>query len=186
MALYLLVGLGNPGHNYEKTRHNIGFMVADKIAELETARFQQQYKNSLLAKFRTDGKDVVLAKPLTYMNRSGDAVSELITNLKLSFDNLLVILDDFNLPFGKLRIRSKGSDGGHNGLASIIYQLQSDLFPRLRIGIGQENIDDTVKFVLSDFEAEEAKMLPEIIDKAAAAAMSWVREGVHTTMNKFN
>lgn len=186
MALHLLVGLGNPGAKYAKTRHNIGFMVADKIAELEETSFHQKYKNSLLTEFRLNGKDVVLAKPLTYMNRSGDAVLELVDNFNLSLANLLVILDDFNLPFGTLRIRSKGSDGGHNGLASIIYHLQSNLFPRLRIGIGQESIVDSMKFVLSNFTAAETKALPAIINKAGEAAMNFVTDGVHTTMNKFN
>ncbi|MFQ5753026.1 MAG: aminoacyl-tRNA hydrolase [bacterium] len=183
---YLLVGLGNPGSRYEHTRHNLGFMIVEKISRDLNCPYS--YKNEIygVAKSKVDTKNVILAKPLTYMNRSGVVVSKLVDKYKIPFRNLLIILDDFNLPFGKLRLRSRGSDGGHNGLASIIQEISSLTFPRLRVGIGQENIEDSVDFVLSNFDENEVKMLPQIIQRASEASLNFVVKGITKTMSTFN
>jgi PTH1 family peptidyl-tRNA hydrolase len=183
---YLLVGLGNPGKRYQFTRHNIGFMVADRLVE--------KYHNALWTKtdrYETcniliDDKPVVIAKPLTYMNNSGVAVAELMVCSKIPADHLLVILDDFYLPYGNLRIRSKGSDGGHNGLASIIEQLDSTAFARLRVGIGRDDIADAAEFVLSEFGDDERSALPDVIERCSEACAYFLAQGLNETMNRFN
>lgn len=182
---YLLVGLGNPGANYRETRHNLGFMVVDEIASRRNANFRSD-SNSLTADFLEGDQKVILAKPLTYMNKSGIAVSGLLNKFKIPLNHLLVITDDFNLPFGKLRLRTGGSDGGHNGLASVITQLGTRDFPRLRIGIGQERMSDTVGFVLSEFNRTEKKHLPEVIERAADASLAFVDNSITQVMNKYN
>jgi len=182
---YLLVGLGNPGPNYRATRHNIGFMVVDEIARIKEENFRSD-RNCLTADFLEGGRKVILMKPITYMNKSGIAVSGLLNKFNVPLSNLLIISDDFNLPFGKLRLRGNGSDGGHNGLASIIQQLGTRDFPRLRIGIGQEKMSDTVSFVLSNFNREEKKQLPEVIERAAEASLSFIVNGLTHVMNKYN
>lgn len=182
---YLLVGLGNPGPNYRTTRHNVGFMVVDEIARMKGENFRSD-QNCLTADFLEAGHKVLLTKPLTYMNNSGIAVSGLLNKFKVPLSNLLVILDDFNLPFGRLRLRADGSDGGHNGLASIIQQLGTRDFPRVRVGIGQEKMSDSVSFVLSNFNREEREQLPEVIERAAEASLSFIADGLNHVMNKYN
>jgi len=167
----LLVGLGNPGEKYRKTRHNTGFLFLDKVSEQCSISFKKRVCYSLVGKGRIRGKEIILAKPLTYVNRSGRAVRELLHFYKLTEKDLLVVLDDFSLPLGMVRLRSKGSSGGHNGLESIIEALQTEDFPRLRIGIGpvrdlasngigrEEIHEDWVSFVLSEFTPEERPIL---------------------------
>lgn len=182
----LLVGLGNPGSKYRLTRHNLGFMIIEKIAEILKCNFTSGKGDYLVSEALFNGRNVVLAKPLTYMNRSGRAVLDLIQTYNVPLSNLLIILDDFNLPFGKLRFRSKGSDGGHQGLASVIYQVESETFPRLRVGVGKESIEDAVAFVLSNFDEEEQKELPKIVKHSANACLDFVSEGIEIVMNKYN
>jgi PTH1 family peptidyl-tRNA hydrolase len=182
----LLVGLGNPGDKYKLTRHNIGFLIIDKVSEILKSPLTSGKGEYLVSETKYNETDVILAKPLTFMNRSGVAVLDLIKRFHIPLENLLVILDDFNLPFGKLRFRFKGSDGGHNGLASVIYQLRTEAFPRLRVGICKENIDDPVEFVLSNFDTEERKEIDEIINRAAQAALDFVTQGIEKTMNRYN
>lgn len=183
----MLVGLGNPGLKYKKSRHNIGFMVIDEFVRTHKAQFTAKSKNYKITNTKLNGgQNVVLAKPRTFMNRSGEAVAELVREFKVPHNKLLIILDDFNLPFGKLRFRSEGSTGGHNGLKSIIDQLQSTAFPRLRIGIGQEFSEDPINFVLGKFNKEEKKLLPEIIKRSADACLFFVKNGISKTMNKYN
>ncbi len=183
----LLVGLGNPGSEYETTRHNVGFLVVKKVAQLLHGPFKyEKVEWYWIAKASVNETDVLLAKPVTYMNRSGAAVREVLEIFQISLNDILVIVDDFNLPFGKIRIRSKGSDGGHHGLASIIQELGSEDFPRLRIGIGQESISDAVSFVLSDFDAEERAQLLEVVKQAAEVCLSFAEHGLTKTMNKYN
>lgn len=183
---FLLVGLGNPGFRYKRTRHNIGFRILDHLKQTNESSKPEKKRNYTFTHSNLGERDVILAKPLTYMNRSGEAVVELIQHFKIPHSNLLIIFDDFNLPFGKLRIRSKGSDGGHNGLASVIHELGSSDFPRLRVGIGKVNHTDTIKFVLSKFNKKEKKELPGLITLAADACMHFVAEGIYKTMNKIN
>ncbi len=181
----MLVGLGNPGRKYERTRHNVGFMIIDNLAQEVQCGFGLE-RNSSIGKIQKDGRNLRLAKPLTYMNRSGEAVRDIVQKYQIPLSNLLVILDDLNLPFGKLRFRRKGSDGGHNGLASVIYQLRSEEFPRLRVGIGAETRLDAVSFVLSKFDKKERGELPDIIKHATEACLSFVTEGIEKSMTRYN
>ncbi|MFQ5636563.1 MAG: aminoacyl-tRNA hydrolase [bacterium] len=183
---YLLVGLGNPGRQYAKTRHNIGFMVLDNLARNLKSEFTYGTDDFEIAQTEIDGRNLILTKPSTFMNKSGEAVVCLVDQLKLPLHHLLVIVDDLNLPFGKLRIRSRGQDGGHNGLASVIDGLNSHEFPRLRIGIDDGIFTNAVSFVLSNFTGEEEASLPKIIECAEKASLTFVRKGVLTTMNIFN
>ncbi len=178
--------MGNPGFRYKRTRHNIGFLVIDHLKKTNEYSAPVKRRNYTFSKTVLGERNVILAKPLTYMNGSGEAVVELAQQFKIPNRNLLVILDDFNLSFGKLRARSKGSDGGHNGLASVIHELGSSDFSRLRVGIGKGNLVDTVEFVLSKFNRKEKKELPGLIDLAADACLHFVAEGISQTMNQFN
>ncbi|NOZ60648.1 MAG: aminoacyl-tRNA hydrolase [Calditrichaeota bacterium] len=182
----MIAGLGNPGVNYRETRHNLGFMVVDHIARQYNLNFRK-HEFFEVARFQLEEKEMILMKPLTYMNRSGIAVAYGINANQIVLSNLLVIVDDLALPFGKMRFRAKGSSGGHNGLKSIINYLQSDQFPRLRIGIGPEaDPDDVVEYVLSPFRKEERKSLNAILDHAADAVFYMVRNGIFSAMNAFN
>lgn len=185
-ASYLIAGLGNPGSKYDETRHNIGFMVVDELLRKQGCRFEKKRSNSIRYQISIDGTLVMLLKPTTFMNNSGEAVLQASKELDLPLENLLVVLDDFNLPFGKIRIKPGGSAGGHNGLTSVISCLKNDSFPRLRIGIGQETVTNHVNFVLGRFNREERSLLPEIVDKAAQACIAFVQNGVNDTMTQFN
>ena len=183
---YLIVGLGNPGSEYELTRHNLGFMVVNHIASVYKCSFRK-YRYFSLAKFQLDEHNIFLMKPSLFMNRSGLAVSMGVPRFEIDLSRLLVVVDDFNLPFGKLRIRSRGSAGGHNGLQSIIDALNTDRFARLRIGIGSENVQDgVVDYVLSPFNEEEVNQLDSIIESASQCAIHFVKFGIASAMNKFN
>jgi len=186
-GLFLLAGLGNPDIKYVNTRHNIGFMVIDQLSQRFNRSFLKGGTRFWWCEIDYLQKHVILIKPNTYMNLSGLAVQEAIDIFKVEFPQLLIILDDFNLPFGKLRLRAKGSDGGHRGQASIIYHLQTQNFPRLRIGIGTP-VDQTemVDYVLAPFSAEEQKQLPEIINDAVEACLFFVNNGITAAMNHFN
>ncbi|MDZ7314979.1 MAG: aminoacyl-tRNA hydrolase [candidate division KSB1 bacterium] len=183
---FLIVGLGNPGRRYEKTRHNVGFMVVDRLAERWDVRFRKLNSYELGEVLWKDER-VFLAKPLTYMNNSGFAVSELVRYYRIELNRLLVILDDVELPFGRLRIRRQGSSGGHNGLDSIITQLGSKEFARLRIGIGNEYAKrDMVDFVLSPFSKNEQEELESVLIRAVEAVQVFIENGVDQAMNRFN
>lgn len=182
----LIVGLGNPGEAYSDTRHNVGFRVIDKLAE--RLKLSLKTKGSaILGWGKWKGHPVMLAKPTTYMNRSGTAVEDIMRKNRLSPEDLLVIVDDINLPVGKVRIREKGGPGGHNGLEDIIDWLDSDGFPRLRIGVGSEfQKGHQVDFVLSKFEDGEKELMARAIDRARDAALSFVSDGIVTMMNRFS
>jgi peptidyl-tRNA hydrolase, PTH1 family len=183
---YLIVGLGNPGRRYQGTRHNVGFMVVDRICNAlpggtAKSRFQADYYET-----RDGDKRVVLAKPQTFMNESGIAVGQLVRWYKIPNDRVLVIYDDLELPFGALRLRASGSAGGHNGMSSVISHLRSEQFPRLRVGIDRPRSGSTVPYVLSAFSASEQRELPRVLDSAADAARSWLRDGITAAMNTHN
>jgi PTH1 family peptidyl-tRNA hydrolase len=183
---FLIAGLGNPGEKYAGTRHNIGFMVVDFIVRKYDLKIKK-HELFEIAHLDIDEKELVLMKPLTFMNRSGLAVKYGIEANNIVLSNLLVISDDLALPFGRLRLRAKGSSGGHNGLQSIIDYLQSNQFPRLRVGIKPETeIEDVVEFVLSKFTHEEMEKIDAIIERAAEAVIYFVRHGAARTMNAFN
>ncbi len=183
---FLIVGLGNPGPEYAETRHNIGFKVLDTLAAVSNAVFTSgRYGDTCTVRHR--GHILVLMKPQTYMNLSGKAVRYWMQQEKVSVENVMVVVDDIALPFGKLRIRAKGSDGGHNGLHDIIYTLEADNFPRIRFGIGGDFPRGLqADYVLSQWTGEEKKELSEKIDTAVKAIQSFVSVGIERTMNTFN
>ncbi len=184
---FLLVGLGNPGKKYFDTKHNTGFIVVDEIGAKINIRSAEQNKNYWIGRSNYLSYEIFLLKPLTYMNLSGVAVQEVYESFAINLQRLLIIYDDFNLPFGKLRLRTKGSDGGHKGLASIIYHLQTQNFPRLRIGIGAPlEKEPVVDYVLSPFNSDEKQKLPEVVGRAVDASLSFVTEGVVFAMNHYN
>jgi len=186
MKSFLIVGLGNVGTEYSGTRHNIGFEVVDALAKEKEVSYQTlRYGDVAFVKHK--GKTIYLLKPNTFMNRSGKAVRYWLQQKKIPIENLLVITDDIHLDFGYLRMRKKGSDGGHNGLKDISLQLNTPNYPRLRFGIGAAfRKGRQVDFVLQPWKNDEAKTLPTGIDKATQATWCFVTEDVQSAMNKFN
>lgn len=183
----ILVGLGNPGKEYRSTRHNIGFMVMDFLAARFRVSFSHRGCFAVRAEGRIEGEPVVLAKPLTYMNLSGKALAALAGKYSLSPDRLLVICDDLNLSPGIIRLRAGGSAGGHKGLRSIIETLGTDLFPRLRVGIGSPSPGvDAADYVLEHPGVEEAAALKSGVEEAAEAVVCFLKEGLPAAMNRFN
>lgn len=184
----LIVGLGNPGRQYAQTRHNIGFMIIDVLAEKLGIKVDKIKFKSVIGEGFIGTEKVVLAKPQTYMNLSGEALLEMAQWYKLGPQDILVIYDELDLPVGKLRLRMQGSAGGHNGMKSIIYQLQSDEFPRLRIGIGRPQISGmkTADYVLGRFNSDEAEPMTEAIKKAVEAVPRIIDMGVEKVMNEVN
>ena len=183
---YLIVGLGNVGEEYTDTRHNIGFKIADALADSAKAFFSSG-RLAHVCEFRFKGRSVTLIKPTTYMNLSGKAVNYWLQQEKIPKENLLVITDDIALPFGTIRIRSKGSDGGHNGLTSLIETLNTTEFTRLRFGIGNEfHKGGQVDYVLGKWTDEENKLLGERIEKSVEAVKSFIAIGLGRTMTAFN
>jgi PTH1 family peptidyl-tRNA hydrolase len=182
----VIVGLGNPGPKYAGTRHNVGFDTIDYLAKAPGyAAFRERFE-SLVAEGKEGDETVLLMKPLTFMNLSGRAVRAVLDFYKLPPDAVLVVCDDFNLPLGKLRVRAKGSHGGQNGLRNIQEQLGTDVYSRLRIGVGQPNPGDAVDHVLSRFKSGERTAIDEAIATAAQAALLWVKSGTEACMNRFN
>jgi peptidyl-tRNA hydrolase, PTH1 family len=185
----LIVGLGNPGREYRDTRHNVGFVVADEIARRHNLTFAMapsQIPDAMIAKkFGADG--LLVAKPLTFMNNSGEAVSALARYYDISIGDLLVVVDEVALPFGRLRARARGSAGGHNGLKSVIARLGTTEFARLRLGVGRGDARrDLADHVLSKFEADEQSALGEFITRAADAAEMFAAEDIAKVMNTYN
>jgi PTH1 family peptidyl-tRNA hydrolase len=186
--MWLIVGLGNPGGQYALTRHNIGFDAVDALAERHRLEFRGKRANSLIAEGSIGGQRVALVKPQTFMNLSGQAVSNLRGWYKIDpARELLVIYDDMDLPFGKLRLRERGSPGTHNGMRSIAGQLGGNEFPRLRVGIDQPpGKMDAAAYVLSRFRKEEEAELPALIDTICDATELVLREGLTAAMNRYN
>ncbi len=185
-SLRLIVGLGNPGSEYAGNRHNVGFMVADRIAS--RSRIEMRIKGqSWVGWGKWRGRSLGVAKPGTFMNRSGDAVAELVRRHPLSPEDILVIVDDINLEPGRIRIRERGGSGGHNGIQDIIDTLDSDAFSRIRIGVGNDfGRGRQADYVLSDFDDEERTLIEPAIDRARDAALTFVSDGLTTAMNRFN
>jgi len=185
----LIVGLGNPGREYRDTRHNVGFMVVDEIAkrhDLAMAMAPSQVPDAFIAK-KFGAEPLLIAKPLTFMNRSGEAVAALTRYYGIELDDLLVVVDEVALPFGRLRARARGSAGGHNGLKSCIERLGTTEFPRLRLGVGRGDARrDLADHVLSKFEPDEQAGLGEFIARAADAAEMFAVEGIAKVMNTYN
>ncbi len=186
MKKFLIVGLGNIGAKYENTRHNIGFKVLDFLAKKESATFETQ-KLGDVATFRFKGRTFILLKPSTYMNLSGKAILYWLNKEKIPLENLLVITDDLNLPFGSLRIKTKGSDGGHNGLKDTQEKLNTSKYNRFRFGISDAfSTGRQVDYVLGEWEDEENKKLPERLEKSAEVVKSFGTAGINNTMNTYN
>lgn len=184
--MFAVIGLGNPGEEYRHSRHNIGFMAVDRLND----RFRGDFKKSkglyLLSKIVISGLPVLVAKPLTYMNLSGQAVRHLLDYFKISdFSRVLIVLDDFNLPFGTLRLKPSGTAGGQKGLLSILRTFNTQEIPRLRIGIGGA-FENASSYVLSPFSRNEQRMLPKLLDGAADAIESFVVQGIDKTMSFYN
>jgi PTH1 family peptidyl-tRNA hydrolase len=183
---YLITGLGNPGNEYENTRHNIGFSVLDYLANQENLIFESA-RHGLTTTFKFKGRSLILLKPNTYMNLSGKAIQYWLQAEKIPIENLLVITDDLALPFGTIRIRAKGSDGGHNGLKSIQEILNRTDYARLRFGIGSEfNKGSQVNYVLSQWSSDENSALPERLQKCTDAVKSFATVDMGFTMSNFN
>jgi peptidyl-tRNA hydrolase, PTH1 family len=182
----VVVGLGNPGSQYAGTRHNIGWLIVDRIAERAgwSGRGRQRDASNVVGG-RYRGLDITLVKPLTYMNDSGLAVRKVLAREHAPLHEILVVADDFALPFGKLRFREAGSHGGHNGLRSIIDELGTEKFSRLRVGIG-DPVRNARDHVLSRFEPDEVQRLDELLDAAADAVEAWARDGTSKAANRYN
>lgn len=182
----LIAGLGNPGREYEKTRHNAGFEAADKLAERLAVKLKTKKFNALLADTFVGDKKLIIAKPQLYMNRSGGVVADISGFFRIEPEQILVISDDMALEPGRIRLRKKGSSGGHNGLADIISCIGSDGFARLRIGIGKSDYPDSKDYVLGRPGKEDRELIEDAVDRAASACLCWVEEGIEQAMNRFN
>lgn len=184
---HLLVGLGNPGSKYEHTRHNVGFMALSHLASKLDQSFNKLEAKALICKCTYQENRLILAKPQTYMNLSGKAVSSLLRYYKVPLANLLVVYDDVDLPLGALRMRPSGGSAGQKGMQSIVEQLGSEEFPRLRIGIGRPpGRMEAADYVLLDFKADEAEVLNLVLDSAAQAMLTFVSDGLEKAMNLYN
>ena len=185
---WLIVFLGNPGPRYEMTRHNAGFMAADAMAKEKNVNINKARFKALTATCDIGGESVLLMKPQTFMNLSGDAVAQAAKFYKIPPEHVIVVSDEISLPIGKLRIRTKGSAGGHNGLKDIIAKLGTDAFPRIRIGVGAPPHPDydMADWVLSSFKNQEAEDMLAAAERAAQAAQCYITQGAERAMNRFN
>ena len=187
-AGWMLVGLGNPGPKYARSRHNVGFRAVDLLCERQRCRCDRQRLKALTGFCELGGQKVLLVKPMTYMNLSGQAVRPLADYYKIPPERILVIFDDISLPVGRLRVRPDGSAGGHNGVKSLIAELGTQSFPRIKVGVGEKPHPDydLADWVLSSFSAQEEKALIPTIEHALDAAEAIIAEGVPSAMNQFN
>lgn len=190
----LIVGLGNPGRNYAQNRHNIGFRCLNHFARAQGIRFDRKQGGARIGAGEVAGSEVILAKPQTYMNLSGESVSRLVKRFDINLNDLIVIHDDLNLPLGKIRIRPVGSSGGHKGVDSIIFSLGSQDFPRLRVGIGRPIVlensvmadEAIIAYVLSDFSPDEKQTVTTVLPRVSEAIYCLLTEGPTAAMNKYN
>ncbi|MFU0824392.1 aminoacyl-tRNA hydrolase [Clostridium sp.] len=184
--MFLIVGLGNPGKEYEHTRHNVGFDIIDLISERYNIEINRKKFKGVYGDGKINGERVFLLKPETYMNLSGESVREISDFYKIPNENIIIIYDDISLEVGRLRIREKGSAGGHNGIKSIIANLGGDVFPRIKVGVGQPKREDLVSFVLGRFSDDDRKVLEKVFEVASAAVEVIIKEGTMEAMNKYN
>lgn len=184
---YIIVGLGNPGKEYQNTRHNVGFMVVDSLADHLNIKFSRVKFNAAITNGIYSGSKVILVKPQTYMNLSGQAVGSLLSFYKAPIENLIVAYDDIDIPFGQVRIRPKGGAGGQKGVASIIQRFGTEEFARVRVGIGRPpGRKSASKYVLQDFDEDELIILAKVIDRAKSAILAFIEQGLDYSMNQFN
>lgn len=185
--LFAIVGLGNPGSRYENTRHNVGFDTVELISRRHNIKITKLKHKALYGDGDIGAQRVILAKPQTFMNLSGESVREIVEWYKIPAKNIIIIYDDIDLPIGKLRLRPKGSAGTHNGMKSVIYQIKSDEFPRVRIGVDRPPEGwDLANYVLSRFSSDDKKKVEEAIENAADAVETIIKFGINSAMNKYN
>lgn len=184
--MYIIAGLGNPGKEYAGTRHNVGFDAIDYLVEKYKINLNKLKFNSVYGELNINGEKVMLVKPVTYMNRSGTAISEIINYFKVPLENLIVIYDDIDIPVGALRIRPHGSPGTHNGMKSIVSSLGSEKFPRIRIGIDRNPDVDLADYVLQRFNPDERLKINEIIKFAAESSEEIIKTNLESAMQKYN
>lgn len=182
----LIVGLGNPGAEHSTNRHNVGFLVLDRLADRYRLRFDRLEFQGRLAHGRVEGRPVILLKPLSYMNRSGSVVKPVLSRYKVRLEDLLIIHDDLDLPLGKIRIRAASGSAGHHGMESVIASLRTDIVTRIRIGIDRPHGDPPEEYVLQDFSLEESIAMEATYEQALAAVVCFLREGIDATMNTYN
>ncbi len=187
MTPKMIVGLGNPGLRYARNRHNVGFQIVDALAAKHDLGFDKRQFKALIASGVIDGQRVLLVKPQTFMNLSGEAVQPLVSYYKVELPDLMVVFDDMDLPLGTIRLRPFGGAGGHNGMKSIIARLGSNRFPRLRVGIDRPpGRMDPAAYVLQDFSSEEEAIMAQVRDRAVRALETWLTAGIDAAMNAFN
>ena len=185
--MYLIVGLGNPDAEYDNTRHNMGFNTINRISEKYNIKLTKNKFQGLFEIGEIEGQKVILVKPQTYMNLSGNCVKEIVDFYKIEKENIIIIYDDMDIEPGKIKIRKKGSSGGHNGIKSIIQMLGTDQFSRIRIGIGKpEHKGDEINYVIGPIPNEEKKLLMQGVEKAEKALIEILKNGIDIAMNKFN
>ncbi|HUW96210.1 MAG TPA: aminoacyl-tRNA hydrolase [Anaerolineae bacterium] len=182
----LIVGLGNPGSEHSKNRHNVGFQVLERLASQYRLGFDRVEFKGLLARGVVEGEPVILLKPLSYMNKSGGVVKPVTSRYKIGLSDLFLIYDDLDLPLGKIRIRASGGSSGHRGMESVISSLGSDGMARLRIGIGRPSGEPPEEYVLQDFSPEESITMETAYEKAVAYVLCFIREGIDVCMNEYN
>ncbi len=185
-GIYIVAGLGNPGREYEKTRHNMGFRVIDRLADQTGISVKRLKHRALIGEGRIGGQRVLLVKPQVYMNNSGQSLGEIVRYYGVEPDHVIVIYDDMDLPTGSIRIRKKGGPGTHNGMKSVVAHLQGTDFPRIRIGIGHVGSDGWKDFVLDEVSKSDEALLGDAIDRAADAICSILEEGIDRAMNQWN
>jgi PTH1 family peptidyl-tRNA hydrolase len=186
-STYILAGLGNPGRDYRDNRHNVGFMAIDRVSEYFGIRLTKFQSRAIIGNGQNEGRKIILVKPQTFMNLSGEAVAAIVRFYKIPLEHLLVIHDDLDLPFGTIRMRPAGGSGGQKGLGSIISRLGTENFPRLRIGIGRPGGQMSASdYVLQDFSNTERKELDGILDTCLEAVKLFVTSGMESAMNKYN
>jgi len=184
--MYVIVGLGNPGKRYEHTKHNIGFMTVDLLAENHGIKVNKIRHKALVGEGMISGQKVLLAKPQTFMNLSGNSVREIVEYYKTDPQQMIVVYDDVDIEMGRIRIRKRGSAGSHNGMKSIIYDIKSDDFPRIRIGIGAERRMGLADYVLGGFGKDEKGIMENAVTRAAQAIERILSSGIDDAMNEFN
>ncbi len=185
--MFGIVGLGNPGRRYRKTRHNIGFMLIDQMAARQDRKLEVFNCRSLVCELNIAGQDVVLVKPQTFMNRSGEAVIEVVESYSIALNGILIVYDEAALTLGRLRIKARGSAGGHNGMRSVLSALETEEVPRLRMGVGSDVPQgDLAAFVLSRFRWRERNSVKEMLSTAESAVESYINDGIEMAMNRTN
>ena len=186
MDKFLITGLGNPGIRYRKTRHNMGFMAIDYVSEKFSVKVNKHRCRAMTGEVNINGVKIILAKPQTFMNASGESIRDLLEYYNLTTENLVVVYDDMDIPLGKVRIRKKGGAGTHNGMKSILYNLETEDFARIRIGISANENENTIRYVLSRFSRDQRKSAFKGIEIAANAVEELIKSDLNTAMNKYN